>query len=366
MKDSEWDELKLIQEKLHDALEKGYPPEGHGGVTSLKGAKQVVSESLNIPRTTLLRRIESIEKLAIGSSHWEIEWHRYKEVKPEYIIEQIKTPIIKIYKPKTSFSKPIKVFVIPDAHDSPNKKKDRFYWIGRRIKEYDPDHIVCIGDWSNFDSLANFPSMKNWTVKGQQKPNILEDIISAKNALKELYRGLGKVLRAKKHFCMGNHEVRLYRYENEHPEVVGAFSQQFENIWRERGWGISQYGDFHYIKGVAFVHAPLNEMGREYGGKLAESSTISNSAMFDIVFGHSHRERSWRSGKIGKGNYVKIVNVGCCLEHNEIEQYAKMSTTGWSYGVTELLLADGHIQGHNQVSMLELKEKYEENKKDIK
>jgi hypothetical protein len=107
-------------------------------------------------------------------------------------------------------------------------------------------------------------------------------------------------------------------------------------------------------------------MGREYGGKLAESSTISNSAMFDIVFGHSHRERSWRSGKIGKGNYVKIVNVGCCLEHNEIEQYAKMSTTGWSYGVTELLLADGHIQGHNQVSMLELKEKYEENKKDIK
>jgi hypothetical protein len=60
------------------------------------------------------------------------------------------------------------------------------------------------------------------------------------------------------------------------------------------------------------------------------------------------------------------VNVGCCLEHNEIEQYAKMSTTGWSYGVTELLLADGHIQGHNQVSMLELKEKYEENKKDIK
>ena len=34
---------------------------------------------------------------------------------------------VKIYKPKTSFSKPIKVFVIPDAHDSPSKKKDRFY-----------------------------------------------------------------------------------------------------------------------------------------------------------------------------------------------------------------------------------------------
>ena len=167
MKDSEWDELKLVQEKLLEALDKGYPPEGKGGTSSLKGAKQVVCEVLDIPRTTLARRIDQIHKLAIGSSHWEIEWHRYKEVKPEYIIEQVKTPIVKIYKPKTSFSKPIKVFVIPDAHDSPSKKKDRFYWIGRRIKDYDPDHIVCIGDWNNFDSLANFPSMKNWTVKGQ-------------------------------------------------------------------------------------------------------------------------------------------------------------------------------------------------------
>ena len=32
---------------------------------------------------------------------------------------------------------------------------------------------------------------------------------------------------------------------------------------------------------------------------------------------------------------------------------------GWSYGISQLLLADGHIQGHNFVSMIELKEKYE-------
>ena len=28
MDDKEWDELKLIQEKLHEALDKGYPPLG--------------------------------------------------------------------------------------------------------------------------------------------------------------------------------------------------------------------------------------------------------------------------------------------------------------------------------------------------
>ena len=87
MQDKEWDDLKLIQEKLHEALDKGYPPLGKGGQYHPKGAKQIVSEVLNIPRTTLQRKINQIEKLAIGSSHWAIEWHRYKEIKPQYVIE---------------------------------------------------------------------------------------------------------------------------------------------------------------------------------------------------------------------------------------------------------------------------------------
>ena len=36
MQDKEWDDLKLIQEKLHEALDKGYPPLGKGGNTTLK------------------------------------------------------------------------------------------------------------------------------------------------------------------------------------------------------------------------------------------------------------------------------------------------------------------------------------------
>ena len=58
MQDKEWDELKLIQEKLHEALDKGYPPVGKGGRFNPKGAKQIVSEVLDIPRTTLQRRID--------------------------------------------------------------------------------------------------------------------------------------------------------------------------------------------------------------------------------------------------------------------------------------------------------------------
>ena len=46
------------------------------------------------------------------------------------------------------------------------------------------------------------------------------------------------------------------------------------------------------------------------------------------------------------------------MEYGHLEDYAKNNANGWSYGISQLLLADGHIQGHNFISMLELKEKY--------
>ena len=61
MEDKEWDELKLIQEKLHEALDKGYPPIGKGGLNNPTGAKKLVADILDIPRTTLQRKIDQIE-----------------------------------------------------------------------------------------------------------------------------------------------------------------------------------------------------------------------------------------------------------------------------------------------------------------
>ena len=112
------------------------------------------------------------------------------------------------------------------------------------------------------------------------------------------------------------------------------------------------------LGGVGFIHAPLNPMGKEYGGEASERQ-VANKSKIDIVFGHSHRERSWRASKLGRGNYVKIVNVGTAMNFGHIESYAINNANGWSYGISQLLLADGHIQGHNFVSMIELKEKYE-------
>ena len=47
-----------------------------------------------------------------------------------------------------------RVIVIGDAHDSPKIPQDRFKWIGKHIKQSNPDYIIQIGDWASFDSLS--------------------------------------------------------------------------------------------------------------------------------------------------------------------------------------------------------------------
>lgn len=49
---------------------------------------------------------------------------------------------------------------------------------------------------------------------------------------------------------------------------------------------------------------------------------------------------------------------GRALPHGHVEDYAKLSKTGWQYGVYELTLRNGQIENHKHISMIELRAKY--------
>jgi len=85
---------------------------------------------------------------------------------------------------------------------------------------------------------------------------------------------------------------------------------------------------------------------------------IANDATNDIVFGHTHKYRDWKAPKIGDRNYVRIVNVGCALPFNHVEEYAKLNLTGWSWGIVELGIWENHIQESQFISMDRLEKQY--------
>lgn len=245
----------------------------------------------------------------------------------------------------------IRVVCIGDAHDSPNiPDKSRFEYMGLYINEIKPDIVIQIGDFATLDSLNGH--IPNETYQGKSKPSFMADMVSFNEALDAM-----QIEGAERHCTLGNHERRLYHFEDRAPEAYGMMQCELQKVFERHKWTFSPYGMPYIVGGVSFVHCALNSLGKSYGGKNAEN-TIANDAIGDWVIGHSHRERMHRAAKLGANNFVKIVNVGCALPDGFIEDYARHTLTGWSYGISDMTIHNGHIQDYHFVSMNHLDERY--------
>jgi predicted phosphodiesterase len=262
--------------------------------------------------------------------------------------------VFKTFKRPAKKKQPIRVLAIGDSHDGPElPDKSRFYAMGAYAKEHKVDRIIQIGDFASMDSMSSHDP--NWTKKGQAKPAFKEDVGSLLEALARLDDGLGGH-KATKHITFGNHEDRIARFENNNPEVFELLYEQVYELFSDFGWSYSPFGEFHFVGDVGFTHVPLNAMGKPFGGKHSENQ-ISNDILHDVVYGHTHKAVVKHFPKAGN-EIVTVMNLGCSLPEGHVEDYAKHSITGWSYGVYDITIRDGRIRGYTWVSMEELMEKY--------
>jgi len=276
----------------------------------------------------------------------------------EVVKEEVPPERIKVRVPAASqYGNPaIKVLAIGDSHDSPKlEDKSRFYAMGKLARERGISHVVQIGDFADFDSVSTHIAAD--TIEGKLNNPYTTDIVSLNRAMAEFDRGLGGHT-AVKHVALGNHERRIYQYENNHPQIEGMLTSELEQTFKDHGWSTTPYGEFYFLGGVGFIHAALNRLGKTYGGKLAES-TIGNDAVFDVVIGHSHVRKDHRAPKIGPHKHVTILNLGCALPEGYYQSYVYHSQlAGWWFGVNVLTLQNGQIVGIEGISMSELLQQF--------
>jgi hypothetical protein len=244
----------------------------------------------------------------------------------------------------------IRVLAIGDTHDDRHLPKDRFEWLGKYAREIAPDVVLQIGDMATMDSL-NF-HIPNESLDGKLKPSFEADMGSLNLALQAF--GCDGI---EKHVTLGNHERRVWNYEQSNPEMAGKLVCTLDSILKNNGWTYSPYGAIQYYGGVGFVHCALNTLGKSYGGKNC-LPTIANDSVSDLVIGHSHRARVHQAPKIGQRYPTTIIDLGCALPDGHIEGYAQHALNGWTWGAYELLIQFGHIQSAKFVSMAELGERY--------
>ena len=128
------------------------------------------------------------------------------------------------------------VLVIGDTHDSPHIPQDRFKWIARYIKKSKPDYIIHIGDFGSFDSLYFFQA--NDTQQGKLKDAFMIDINSMRVALDILNDAVAEIPH---HICLGNHELRVHKFEEKIPEIQGMMKKELYNSFYDYSYSVNIY-----------------------------------------------------------------------------------------------------------------------------
>jgi predicted phosphodiesterase len=249
---------------------------------------------------------------------------------------------------------PVRVVVIADTHDNPALEQDRFDHMGKFIADTAPDFVVHAGDWADFEFASRF---EDWSsIHGRDRSPFKDEMDSLRSAIERLQTPLAHMSCPPKLITtLGNHDERVWLFENTHPECEGMMWSEFMSALSD--WEVYPYRQYAFIEHVGFTHAPHNSGGKPYISKIPENS-IANDATFSIVSGHTHKGAYRTVPKLGPQNQITLFNSGCALPYGYIKPYAQLSMTGWSWGIGTVDILDGRIVAHSIISMDELERRY--------
>jgi hypothetical protein len=351
------DEQRLsVKARIEQKLREGFRPKGMAGPGP--GAIAVAAEEA--VREGEFGAVRSFNTAAYElTGDMEPDWNlyrpaRYQQPLPAIMVRDAAPPEPSLAIPR---GEPTSVLVIPDRHNDPRHphRLACTTWIARLGSERRPKVVVDLGDSITMDSCSRHD--RNETVKGRMKPTIKADLDNHTESLRAFELGRDADWKPRKIKTRGNHEQRLWGFENEHPETEGSHTHRYSQELLQFGWQERPFGEFAYVDGVAFSHAPINGMGRPMGGK-ASTHRAGDMLSCALVHGHTHQLQLYSAAKSGPVERISVIQAGCALPWGEYEHYASTGPGGWWWGVLMLTVWGGEIVDFEAISMLKLRERY--------
>lgn len=249
----------------------------------------------------------------------------------------------------------LKVVYFTDAHNQPDLDQRRFLWLSRLVNREKPDWLIDGGDFDDVQSACAHE--KDDTLKGRLKPSLLRDLECAVKARDLINDCL--TVSPRKHITLGNHENRIWVYENLNPAAAGLASNTYLDVLKKTGWEHSMYGEYFHLEGVDFTHCPFNGMGKPVGGDNIAKQAAEKS-IHDVVFGHTHALGMVTAHKFGPGRSVTAYNMGCYMPDGYIPDYCKNTRKEFWYGAHVLLIRDGRIRSVKSFQMGEMEHLFDQ------
>ena len=242
------------------------------------------------------------------------------------------------------------ILVIADTQAKSEESLEYLLWIGKYIADKKPDIIVHIGDHFDLPSLSSYDKGTS-KIEGKR---LYKDIEAGITGFKFLNLELEKHkdYNPRKVFCLGNHEERLDRYVNEHPELQGTLGTD-KLPFAEYGWEVHPFLKPVEIEGIFFVHYLANPMsGKPYGGS---AMNILKTVGRSFVVGHKQCLDVAIRPTIDGKQQLGIVN-GACYDH--FESYKGFVGNNHFRGLTVLHECSDGFATPMFVSLQFMKDKY--------
>ena len=244
------------------------------------------------------------------------------------------------------------ILIIADTQAKSEEDLEYLLWIGKYIADKKPDIIVHIGDHFDMPSLSRYDKGTS-KIEGKR---LYKDIEAGVEGFKLLNLELEKHkdYHPRKVFCLGNHEERLDRYVNEHPELQGTLGTD-KLPFAKYGWEVHPFLKPVEIEGIFFVHYLANPMsGKPYGGS---AMNILKTVGRSFVVGHKQCLDIAIRPTIDGKQQLGIVN-GACYDH--FESYKGFTGNNHFRGLTVLHECSDGFAVPMFVSLDYMKEKYYE------
>lgn len=181
--------------------------------------------------------------------------------------------------------------------------------------------VVVIGDWDEMSGASSYDKGK---ASGELK-RIRESINFANEAIRLFSEGISReaweYMAVPPRVTLGNHEERVARVMNDHPELQGIFGMGLPGetapiryAWDTFGWEVVPFLTPTLIEDVAFMHYLPNPKNGRAVASVNQARALVLKALSSVVVGHSH-EFDVDSMPTLAGHKLVGCVVGCAFEH---------------------------------------------------
>lgn len=245
----------------------------------------------------------------------------------------------------------MRICVIPDTQVKPGVDTRFLEWIGNYIAEKQPDYVVHLGDHWDMPSLSSYDKGK----RSAEGKRVYQDIKAGNDALARLTTPILEAYTPRKMYrLLGNHEQRIERYVEDHPELEGSIGY---HCFADLGWTQVGFLDTVTLGGVTFSHY----FPRGGDGNIGQTKRGAPSARAQVL----REMRSCVAGhKQGLDTHIhhtgnrtiRGIIAGSCYLHQE--SYLSPQGTNYWRGILMLNEVKNGNFGLCEVSLDYLRKKY--------